>query len=129
MAGSNIIVPPDVSPLMAEREKVWADFDRSQNLSTEIKKLSSAVPDCAPAALQLKFGTDSTPLKELETVLPMLKEKIDTSNKLKAQITDCHAQIEAIKQKEKTIITIAAVAGGLVIFVVLILLISLVSGS
>ena len=127
MPDSNVVVPPDLRQLINDREKVWADFDRSQNLSAELGKLSSHVPKCAPAELQLKFGAGSTPSAELGTVVPLLKEKIEAARKLNTDVKACYDQIEAIKHKEKIMTVVAAVAGVLVLFVLVLMLVKLVS--
>lgn len=129
MSGSNVVVPPELSPLLIEREKVWADFDRSLNLSAEVSRLSSSVPECAPAELQLQLGADSTPFTELETVLPLLKGKIESTRKLNEEKTACFAEIEAIKQREKMIVTIGIIAGVVIFLVLIFVMISLLSGS
>lgn len=129
MSNSNVVVPPELIPLITEREKVWAEVDRSQNLSAEVARLSSAVPECAPAQLQLRFGADSTPLAELETILPMLKEKIETTRKLNAEKDGYFAEIEAIKRQEKMIITIGIIAGVVIFIVLIFVLIGLLSSS
>lgn len=129
MSNSSIVIPPDLSQLIADREKVWLEFDRSQQLSAELNQLSSHVPQCAPANLQLHFGAGSTPPAELAAVLPMLKENIVTTNNLHAEMQACHTEIEAIKRQEKTLITIAVAVGVVILLVFFILLLYLVSGS
>ena len=129
MSNSSVVIPPDLSRLIADREKVWLEFDRSQQLSAELTDLSSHVPECAPANLQLHFGASSTPPAELETLLPMLKEKLVAAHKLHAEVQACHAEIEAIKRQEKTFVAVAIAAGGLVLFVLFILLLYFVSRS
>lgn len=124
-----VVVPPEVGTLVADREKVWTDFDRSQSLAAELGKLSAQVPQCAPAALQLQFGPESTPTAELATVLPLLQEKIVAARKLSADVKACHAEIAAIKQREKMTIMIMAVAAIVLFIVLLIVVASLVSGS
>jgi hypothetical protein len=129
MSSLNVIVPPDLSKLIIEREKVWVDFDRSQSQARDLNQLSNQIPDCVPAELQLQFEADSIPPTELETVLPMVKEKIETANRLKGEVKGCYDEIEAIKRKEKTVIVGIAVAGVVVLLVLLIVVIALVSGS
>jgi hypothetical protein len=129
MSNSNVVVPPELIPLITEREKVWADVERSQKLSAEVGQLSSSVPNCAPAELQLRFGTDSTPLTELDTVLPMLKEKIETTRKLNTEKEGCFAEIEAIKRREKMTITIGVIVGVVILIVLIFVLIGLLSRS
>jgi hypothetical protein len=120
MSGTHevVVVPSELSALVAEREKVWTAFDMSQNLSDELNKLSSQVPQCAPAELQLPFGSDIAPPDQLAAVLPLLKEKIETARKLNANVQSCHNEIAAIKQREKMII-MAMAAGGVVLLLVL----------
>jgi hypothetical protein len=129
MPNSNVVVPPELVPLITEREKVWADVDRSQKLSAEVGQLSSSVPECAPAELQLRFGADSTPLTEIETVLPLLKEKLETTRKLNAEKKGCFAEIEAIKHREKMVITIGSIAGVVILIVIIFVIINFLSGS
>ncbi|MFL6255146.1 MAG: hypothetical protein ACJ74T_08980 [Pyrinomonadaceae bacterium] len=129
MSNSSVVIPPDLSPLITDRERVWLEFDRSQQLSAELNQLSSHVPQCAPANLQLPFGAGSTPPAELEAVLPMLKQNLATTNNLHAEVQACHSEIEAIKRKEKNIITGAVIAGVLLLLVLFILLLYAVSGS
>jgi len=128
MSNTSVVIPPELNQLIADREKVWLEFERSQQLSTELNKLSSHVPQCAPANVQLNFGPGSTPPAELEAVLPMLKEQLATTNNLHSEAQACHAEIEAIKRKEKTTITVAVVAGILILFVLFILLLYAVAG-
>lgn len=124
-----VVVPPELGALVADREKVWADIDRSQGLSAELAKLSSQVPQCAPAELQLQFGPESTPLAELAAVLPLLKEKISTARKLGADVKACQDEIAAIKQREKMTIVAIAVAAVVLLLVLLLVVGSLISGS
>jgi hypothetical protein len=128
MPNSNIVMLPDLTSLIAEREKVWEEVDRSQKLSAQLDQLSSHVPKGAPAELQLAFGTDSTPPAELEMVLPMLNEQIKTASKLNAEVKECYAQIEAIKHQEKMIMIGAVVGGAVVLIVLVLVIINLVSG-
>jgi hypothetical protein len=130
MSGRNeVILPPDLSELVSAREKIWAEVDKAQGLSAELGKLSSQVPQCAPAELQLQLGAASTPITELETVLPLLKTKIARAHKLNTEVKVCHDQIEAIKRREKTIIVIAAVTGVVLLFVLLLIGFNLFSAS
>ena len=129
MSSSNVIVPPDLSKLIIEREKVWVDFDRSQSFAGDLNQLSTQIPDCAPAELQLQFPADSTPLTELETVLPMVKEKIEAANRLKAEVKGCYDEIEVIKRKEKTLIIGLVVAGVLALLFLISVVVALVSRS
>jgi hypothetical protein len=130
MPSPNVIaIPPDLSELVADREKVWAEVERSQSLSAELGKLSAQVPQCAPAPLQLQFGPDSTPPAELAAVLPLLKEKIETASKLSTNVKACHDEIEAIKHREKMIIVAVAVAAVVLLIVLLIVAVNLLSGS
>jgi hypothetical protein len=127
MSSANVIVPPDISKLIIEREKLWVEFDRAQGLVGDLKQLSQHIPDCAPAELQLKFGADSIPTTELEIVIPMVKEKINVSNRLKSEVKSCYEEIETIKRKQKTLIVGLAVGGAVVLLIVLILLISIIA--
>jgi hypothetical protein len=124
-----VVVPREVAPLVADREKVWAEFDRSQSLAAELGKLSAQVPQRAPAELQLQFGPESTPPAELAAVLPQLKEKIAAAGKLSAEVKACHDEIAAIKQREKMTIVIMAAAAVVLFIVLLIVVANLISGS
>jgi hypothetical protein len=126
---SNVMFPPDLSKLIIEREKVWGDFDRSQSLVADLKQLLTQIPDCAPAGLQLRFPTDTIPPTQLETILPMVKEKIETAKRLKAEVKGCNDEIETIKRKEKTIMVGIAIAGVVALLLVLIVIVALISGS
>lgn len=127
MSSANVIVPPDISKLIIEREKLWVEFDRAQGLAGDLRQLSQHIPDCAPAALQLQFGVDSIPTTELETVLPMVKEKIDVSNRLKGDVKSCYEEIETIKRRQKTVIISLAVGGAVLLLILIIVFVSLVS--
>jgi hypothetical protein len=127
MSSFNVIVPPDLSKLIIEREKVWVDFDRSQSQAGDLNQLSNQIPDCAPAELQLQFGADSIPPTEIETVLPMVKEKIETANRLKAEVKGCQEEIEAIKRKEKSVVVGIIVAGSIVLLILIIVSVAVVS--
>jgi len=127
MSTSNVIIPPDWSKLILEREKIWDDYDRSQRMVGDLSQLSKQIPDCAPADIQMQFGPDSIPTTELETLLPKVKEQIEAATRLKAEVQGCHNEIEAIKRKEKTTIVIMAVAGAVVLLILLIVLLSIVS--
>jgi hypothetical protein len=129
MSSSNVIVPSDFSKLIIEREKVWVDFDRSRRLAGDLAQLSNQIPDCVPAEPQIQFGTDSIPPTELETLFPMVNERIATANRLKAESMRCYEEIQAIKGKEKTVIIAMVIGGSIVLLILLILIISLVSGS
>jgi hypothetical protein len=128
MSGTNAVVaPPGLSELFAAREKVWESLDRSQSLTADLASLSSQVPNCAPAALQLQFGADSTPPAELATVLPLLKEKIETARKLSANVKTCYDEIEAIKHREKMTMVAAAVGAAVLLLLLIIVVASLLS--
>lgn len=120
MASPNVVIPPELITLIDEREQIWAEVDRAQNLTAQLGQLSAQVPNCTPASLQLQFGADNNPTAELATILPLLKEKIEATNKLKAEVQASYNQIEAIKQQEKMIITVAVIS-GVVLFLILIL--------
>lgn len=122
MSGSNIIVHPAFNQLISEREKIWADFDRSKSVAGELNQLATQIPDCEPATLQLQFGADSIPPTEIETVLPMIKEKIAIANRLGTEMKGCYDEIESIKRKQKTVI-VSLVAGGLVLLLILIIVV------
>ena len=126
MSSTNVIVPPDVTQLISEREQVWAEFERSQSLVEDFRKVSAAVPNTAPAQLQLSSGTPNPPAA-LADALQQMKNELGAAQKLNADITACHAQIEAIKRSEKT--TIALIVAGIVVasIVFLIVVVSIVS--
>src|SRR5258708_32808347 len=120
MSTSNVIIPPDFSKLIIEREKVWTDYESSQRIVSDLTQISHQIPDCVPAEMHLEFGPDSLPTTELERLLPMVKEQIEAANRIKAEVKGCHDEIEAIKRKEKTTILIMAVGGvGLLIILLL----------
>jgi hypothetical protein len=127
MPGTNVIVPPDISKLIIEREQVWSEFDRGQGIAGKLRELAKRIPDCAPAELQLQFGPDSVPMVELETVYPMVQEKIDTASRLKAEVQSCYNEIEAIKKKEKTLMLALIAGGGVVLLIIVIVIIAVVS--
>lgn len=127
MSSSNVIIPPDWSKLILDREKIWDDYDRSQSKVGDLSQMSKQIPDCAPADIQLPFGPDSLPTTELETLVPKVREQIETASRLKAEVQNCHTEIAAIKQKEKTTIIIMAAAGAVVLLIVLIVIVSIVS--
>jgi len=127
MSSSNVIIPPDWSKLILDREKIWDDYDRSQSMVGNLDQMANQIPDCAPADIQMEFRPDSSPKTELETLVPKVKEQIETANRLKAEVQGCYNEIAAIKQKEKTTIIIMVVAGAVVLLVVLIVIVSIVS--
>ena len=121
MSSTNVIIPPEVNQLIAEREQVWTNFDRAQGLVGEFQKLCSHVPNVAPANLQLPASPGNPPA-HLESTMQQIKEELTTVEKLNAEMRSCHQQIEAIKRSEK--MTIALMAGGgvvgLIIFIIVI---------
>jgi hypothetical protein len=127
MSSSNVIIPPDWSKLILDREKIWDDYDRSQSMVGNLGQMAKQIPDCAPADIQMQFGPDSLPTTELETLVPKVREQIETASRLKAEVQGCHNEIAAIKQKEKTTIIVMAVAGAVVLLVLLIVIIAIVS--
>jgi prefoldin subunit 5 len=129
MSTSNVIIPPEFSQPIINREKIWADYDNSQRLAAELDQLLKHIPECESAALQLQFGIDSIPSNELQTVLTMLNQELETSNRLRDEANSCRAEIDAIKRKEKTII-MAAIGGGVVLVLVfLIIILSVLSNA
>lgn len=129
MSNSHVIVPPDFSKLIIEREKVWVDFDRSLRLAGDLAQLSNQIPNCVAAEPQMHFGSDSVPTTELETLFPMVNEKIATASRLKVEAKRCYDEIEAIKRKEKNLIIGMVVAGAIVLLILVIVIVTLVSGS
>ncbi len=127
MSSANVIVSPDFSNLIIEREKVWLESDRAQGLAADLSQLAKHISDCAPAELQLQFGADSIPTAELETILPMVKEKINAANRLKAEVKSSYEEIESIKRKQKSIILGLVVAGAVIVLILLIVLISIIA--
>lgn len=127
MSSANVIIPPDWSRLILDREKIWDDYDRSQSMVGDLNQMSKQIPDCAPADMQMQFEPDSLPTTELETLVPKVKKQIETASRLKAEVQECHNEIAAIKQKEKTTIIIMAVAGAVVLLILLIVILSIVS--
>jgi hypothetical protein len=126
MSSSNVIVPPEFGKLISEREKAWADFDRSQSLAGALNQMAKEIPDCAPAEMQLQFGADSIPPAELEALLPLVKQKIETANRLKADVKSCYDEIETIKQKQKNVIIGLGVGGAVLLLILLIVLVSVI---
>ena len=122
MGNTNVIVPPDVTQLISEREQVWAEFERAQGLVDDFRKVSAAVPNTAPAQLQLSSGTHNPPA-DLSHTLQQMKNELDAVQKLNADIMDCQAQIEAIKRSEKTMIALM-VGGVVVVFVVFLIVVA-----
>ncbi|HEV7683097.1 MAG TPA: hypothetical protein VGO68_13290 [Pyrinomonadaceae bacterium] len=127
MSSANVIVPADISKLIIEREKVWGEFDRAQGLVGELKQLSQHIPNCAPAELHLQFAAGAIPTTELETVLPMVKEKINVSARLKSEVKSCYEEIESIKRAQKKLIVGLAVGGAVVLLILVIVLISVLA--
>jgi hypothetical protein len=127
MPSANIIVTPDLTKLVIEREKLWVDFDRARGLAKDLGQLSQQIPDCVPATLQLQFGPDSLPTTELETLLPMVKERINVFNRLKTEMKDCYDEIESIKRKQKAVVMWLTIGGAAVLLIMLIVLISVIS--
>jgi hypothetical protein len=127
MSSANVIVTPDLTKLILEREKLWVDFDRANGLARDLSQLSQQIPDCLPAALQLQFGADSIPTTELETVLPMVKEKLNVVDRLKTDVQGCYDEIESIRRKEKSVILWMVVGGAALLLIMLIVLISVIS--
>ena len=126
MSSTNVIVPPEVGQLIAEREQVWANFDRAQSLAAEFQKLCSQVPNVAPANLQLPASTN--PPTHLETTMQQIKQELAMVEKLNGEIRSCNEQIEAIKRSEK--MTIALIAGGaVVVFIIFIIVVAVVASS
>ncbi|HKR11589.1 MAG TPA: hypothetical protein VJT15_06015, partial [Pyrinomonadaceae bacterium] len=121
MSSANVIVPPDVNQLLAEREQVWTSFDRAQGLVEEFRKLCSQVPNVAPASLQLPAST-SNPPAHLESAMQGIKKELMTVEKLNGEIRSCHEQIEAIKRSEK--MTIALIVGGVLVVLVIFLIVA-----
>src|SRR5439155_22646870 len=111
MSTSNVIIPPDFSKPIIDREKIWTDFDSSRNLAGELNQLGKQIPECAAAEIQVQFDAGSIPPQELQTILHLLKRELETTNRLKTEVKGSQDEIEAIKRKEKTLI-IAAIAGG-----------------
>jgi hypothetical protein len=127
MSSANVIVPPDISKLIIEREKLWLEFDRARGLATELSQVASQIPNCTPAELQLQFGADSIPPAEVASVLGLVKEKISAVDRLKADMQSRHDEIASIKQKQKTVIVSLAVGGAVVLLILLIVMISVIS--
>lgn len=127
MSSNNVIVPPDVNQLITEREHVWTNFDRAQNLVEEFRKLSSRVPNVAPANMQLPASVNNPPA-HLETTMQQINQELAAVEKLNAEMRSCHEQIEAIKRSEK--MTIALIAGGvLVVLIIFIIVIAVLVSS
>ena len=121
MSSTNVIVPPDVNQLIAEREQVWTNFDRAQNLAEEFRKLCSHVPNVAPANLQLPAPPNNPPA-HLESTMQQIKQELATVQKLHAEMQACHQQIDEIKRKETTMIAlmVGGAVLGLIIFIIVI---------
>ena len=127
MSSNNVIVPPDVNQLIAEREHVWTNFDRAQNLVEEFRKVSSRVPNVAPANMQLPASVNNPPA-HLETTMQQINQELAAVEKLNAEMRSCHEQIEAIKRREK--LTIALIVGGvLVVLIIFIIVIAVLVSS
>ena len=122
MSSTNVILPPDVTQLISEREQVWAEFERAQGLVEDFRKVSAAVPNTAAAQLQLSSGTHNPPA-DLSYALQQMKNELAAVQKLNADIMTCDAQIEAIKRSEKTMIALI-VAGIVVVFIVLLIVVA-----
>jgi len=126
MSSTNVIVPPDVNQLIAEREQVWTNFDRAQGLVEEFRKLCSHVPNVAPANLQLPAAPNNPPA-HLESTMQQIKQELATVQKLNAEMKSCHQQIDDIKRKEKTMIALMAGGAVLVLIIFIIVIAVLVS--
>lgn len=128
MSSTNVILPPEVNQLVAEREQVWTNFDRAQSLVEDFRKLCSHVPNVAPADLQLPASTNNPPA-HLETTMQQIKQELATVQKLNAEMSSCQQQIEAIKRKEKTIIALVAGGAAVALIVCFIIIAALVSAA
>lgn len=120
MSSTNVIIPPDINQLIAEREQVWTNFDRAQGLVEEFRKLCSQVPNVAPAKLQLPASPNNPPA-HLESVMQQIKQELMAVEKLNAEMRSCQEQIEAIKRNEK--MTLALIAGGVVVVFIIFLIV------
>ncbi|HKY43770.1 MAG TPA: hypothetical protein VJM50_11825 [Pyrinomonadaceae bacterium] len=119
MSSTNVIVPPEVGHLIAEREQIWANFDRAQSLAAEFQKLCSQVPNVAPATLQLPASPN--PPAHLETTMQQIRQELTAVEKLNTEMRSCHEQIEAIKRNEK--MTIALIAGGVLVALIIFIIV------
>lgn len=120
MSSTNVIIPPDINQLIAEREQVWTNFDRTQGLVEEFRKLCSQVPNVAPAKLQLPAPPNNPPAY-LESVMQQITQELMAVEKLNAEMRSCYEQIEAIKRNEK--MTMALIAGGVVVILIIFLIV------
>lgn len=128
MSNSNIIIPSELSKVLNEREKVLTNIERAQSLVGELGRLSSSIPECKPAGVQLQSPPENTPLTQIELALPLVKNEIATINKLKAEVKGCEDKIKNIHRKEKLIITISISAIIMIIIIILITVIVLLRG-
>jgi hypothetical protein len=120
MSSTNVIIPPEVNQLIAEREQVWTNLDRAQSLVTEFRKLCSLIPNVGPANLQLPASPNNPPTY-LETTMQHIKQELATVEKLNAEVKSCHEQIEAIKRNEKMIIGL--IAGGVILVLIIFIIV------
>ena len=119
MPSTNVIVSPDVNLLITEREQVWTNFDRAQGLVEEFRKLCSHVPNVAAANLQLPASPNNPP-SQLQTTMQQINQELAAIEKLKAEMSSCHEQIQAIKSKEKMMI--ALIVGGVLIALIIVVI-------
>lgn len=124
MSNPHIIIPSDLSALINERERIWQAANYSAQNVAELNQLASLIADCPPAVLQSTFTQERTPSAEIASVLPALKNELETINRLRADIAGRQVEIEQIKKRDRTIIIVAA---AVVVLLLIILIVSLKS--
>lgn len=123
MNSQPIIIPDELGRFIDERQRIWADVNKSQSHAAELNQLSSAIPNCAPAQLQSSFTKEQAPPTELASVLAALKNELANISNLGTEIMKHQAEIEEIRKRDKSIIT-ALVVAAVVMIIILIAVIS-----
>jgi hypothetical protein len=119
MGNSNINIPSELGSLIYERQKIWAEVDKSRSHVTELSQLSSHVANCAPAELEAALSSQGTPPAELVAALALLKNEIESIDKLKAEMASCRMEIEQIQSRDRTVIIAIIVVVLLLIIIVI----------
>lgn len=122
---TNVIIHDDLNELIAERQQVWADYDRAHGLIKELSTLSARIPKCQPSQEQVPFAPNTSPAAELAKIVPLINEKLQAAAKLENEMNSCHQEIRSIKQKEKSLI-IGLVVGGVLVVVVFVIVLLII---
>lgn len=114
MNRNTIIIPKEISEIVAERSRIWDEHDKLQGQVARLDELSKKVGAFGPADEIGSLTEDNLPPTEVLRSVTEMKKELEHIENAGRQVHECETEIQNIKSRVILIVIVA-----IVIFVIL----------